>query len=82
MYDRTYRGGRVWTRERIAVAQAGSLQLELLQPVDGPSIYADWLEEHGEGLSHLNFLVDDIDGVSAALAGDGFPCIQSGRFAA
>jgi catechol 2,3-dioxygenase-like lactoylglutathione lyase family enzyme len=82
VYDRTYRGGSVWTRERIAVAQAGSLQLRLLQPVDGPSIYADWLEEHGEGPHHLSFLVDDIDGVSAALANDGFPCIQSGRFAA
>jgi 4-hydroxyphenylpyruvate dioxygenase-like putative hemolysin len=82
VYDRTYRGGSVWTRERIAVAQAGSLQLQLLQPVDGPSIYADWLEEHGEGLHHLNFLVDDIDGVSAAFAGDGFPCIQSGKFTA
>ncbi|MFW6180490.1 MAG: hypothetical protein ACOC8N_01985 [Spirochaetota bacterium] len=34
------------------------MQLELVQPVDGLSIYADWLEEHGEGLHHFNFLVD------------------------
>jgi methylmalonyl-CoA/ethylmalonyl-CoA epimerase len=25
----------------------------LLQPVDGPSIYKEWLDEHGEGLHHI-----------------------------
>ncbi len=26
---------------------------EIIQPLDGPSIYREWLEEHGEGFHHL-----------------------------
>ena len=30
-----------------------AIVVELLQPVDGPSIYKEWLDEHGEGLHHI-----------------------------
>ena len=83
VYQRTYRGRPAWSRERIALVQVGGVQLELVQPVDGPSIYADWLEEHGEGLHHFNFLVDSYEELHRAaqeLAGQGFPSIQSGMF--
>jgi catechol 2,3-dioxygenase-like lactoylglutathione lyase family enzyme len=80
VYDRKYHGQTVWAREKIALAQAGGVQLELVQPVEGPSIYRDWLEEHGEGLHHLNFLVDDVDEAARTLAEQGFVSIQSGRF--
>lgn len=82
VYSRTYQGEKIVSRERIATAQAGNLQLELLQPVVGPSIYRDWIEEHGEGLHHLNFSVDDMDAAGAALAGHGSVCIASGKFRA
>ena len=55
------------------------MQLELVQPVEGDSIYHDFLIQHGEGLHHLNFLVDDADAISEILTGEGFPCLQSGR---
>ena len=29
------------------------LVFELVQPLDGPSIYKEWLEEHGEGVQHI-----------------------------
>ena len=80
VYDRKYHGQTVWAREKIALAQAGGVQLELVQPVEGPSIYRDWLEERGEGLHHMNFLVDDVDEASNILTLQGFPSIQSGRF--
>jgi methylmalonyl-CoA/ethylmalonyl-CoA epimerase len=82
VYDRTYKGEKVSTRERIATAQVGNLQLELLQPVEGPSIYRDWILEHGEGLHHMNFSVDDMEATGVALAGQGFPCMASGKFRA
>ena len=28
------------------------LVFELVQPLDGPSIYKEFLEEHGEGVQH------------------------------
>jgi len=79
VYDRTYHGKPAWAREKIAVAQVGAVQLELVQPVEGDSIYQDFLIEHGEGLHHLNFLVDDVDETAEILAEEGFPSLQSGH---
>lgn len=36
-----------------AESHVGEIVVELLQPVDGPSIYKEWLDEHGEGLHHI-----------------------------
>ncbi|MGH9893650.1 MAG: VOC family protein, partial [bacterium] len=27
--------------------------IELVQPLDGPSVYKEWLDEHGEGVQHI-----------------------------
>lgn len=80
VYDRKYHGETVWAREKIALAQVGDVQLELVQPVEGASIYKDWLDEHGEGLHHMNFLVDDVDAAAEILTKEGFLSLQSGRF--
>ncbi len=80
VYDRKYHSKTVWARDKIALAQVGAVQLELCQPVEGDSIYRDFLMEHGEGLHHLNFLVDDVDEAAEILAKEGFPSLQSGHF--
>jgi catechol 2,3-dioxygenase-like lactoylglutathione lyase family enzyme len=80
LYDRTYYSKPAWGRERLAHAYLGDLELELVQPVEGDSVYQDWIDEHGEGLNHLKFLCDDIDEVSRLLIEQGFPSIQSGHF--
>jgi methylmalonyl-CoA/ethylmalonyl-CoA epimerase len=36
-----------------AEAHVGPIVVELLQPGEGPSIYKEWLDEHGEGLHHI-----------------------------
>jgi methylmalonyl-CoA/ethylmalonyl-CoA epimerase len=36
-----------------AETHVGEIVVELLQPMDGPSIYKEWLDEHGEGLHHI-----------------------------
>jgi catechol 2,3-dioxygenase-like lactoylglutathione lyase family enzyme len=36
-----------------AETHVGPIVVELLQPDEGPSIYKEWLEEHGEGLHHI-----------------------------
>jgi catechol 2,3-dioxygenase-like lactoylglutathione lyase family enzyme len=80
VYDRKYYGKPAWARERIALAQVGNVQLELVQAVEGPSIYGDYVKEYGEGLHHLNFLVDDVDETAEILAREGFPSLQSGKW--
>ena len=36
-----------------AETHVGPIVVELLQPVDGPSIYKEWLDARGEGLHHI-----------------------------
>src|SRR2546430_2096495 len=36
-----------------AETHVGEIVVELLQPVDGLSIYKEWLDAHGEGLYHI-----------------------------
>jgi methylmalonyl-CoA/ethylmalonyl-CoA epimerase len=54
--DMTYRGRPAEMTFRLAIAYSGSMMWELIQPLTGPSIYADFLDQHGEGLHHV--LVD------------------------
>jgi catechol 2,3-dioxygenase-like lactoylglutathione lyase family enzyme len=78
--ERTYMGKKSWAREKIALVQLGGIELELVQPVEGDSIYLDFLEKHGEGLHHLQFKDEKIDEVAATLEDQGFPCVQGGHF--
>lgn len=36
-----------------AEVMVGDMCYELIQPLEGESIYKEWLEEHGEGLHHV-----------------------------
>jgi catechol 2,3-dioxygenase-like lactoylglutathione lyase family enzyme len=79
VYGRTYHGRAAWSRERICHARVGGFEFELMQPVDGPSLYRDFLEERGEGIHHLQFLVDDLDEAVRILTEEhGFASLQSG----
>lgn len=40
---------------KFAYAKVGSITLELVETVEGRTIYQEFLEEHGEGLHHLGF---------------------------
>jgi methylmalonyl-CoA/ethylmalonyl-CoA epimerase len=83
VYDYKYHGKPAWARAKIAITMVGPVMLELMEHIDGDTIYPDWLMEHGEGLHHLNFLVDsadDVDRTAEILANEGFPSLQSGRF--
>ena len=46
---------------RGSIAQMGSVEFELLQPVSGDSIQAEFLEKRGEGVIHLCAHTDDLD---------------------
>ncbi|MCL5994934.1 MAG: VOC family protein [Chloroflexi bacterium] len=40
---------------RLAFADLGSVELELIEPLAGPSIWQDFLDQHGEGIHHIRF---------------------------
>ncbi len=62
--------GRPW-KIKVAFANLGPLQLELIQPVEGRVFQSRFLEEHGEGIHHLGFYADDVDGEAANLVKQG-----------
>jgi catechol 2,3-dioxygenase-like lactoylglutathione lyase family enzyme len=64
---------------RIRFAQNRPVQLQLVQPGQGGSIYRDFLEKNGEGVFHLGFVVPNIDAAEAAAKGMGLAVISSGR---
>lgn len=56
---------------RLTYLDAGNAYLQLVEPLDADSPLADWLNEHGEGLHHICFGVDDVSAAIAALSDDG-----------
>jgi catechol 2,3-dioxygenase-like lactoylglutathione lyase family enzyme len=63
----------------IRCAQIGPVQLQLIQPGAGKSLYRDHLEQNGEGVYHLGFVVDDIESSEQAVRDMGLKVISSGR---
>lgn len=63
----------------ISLAYAGDLQLELIQPVAGSSIYSEFLATHGPGLHHGCWETEDLDATLRAAAD--LEVVQSGSMA-
>ena len=73
-----YHGEPARFRTRQGFADLGSVELELIQPLDGHSIWADFLAERGPGIHHLRFNVPDHQGVTAYLKTNGLAPTQEG----
>lgn len=75
-----YRGSTTPARAKLAFFELGALQLELIEPVDGPSTWRDFLEAKGEGVHHLAFAVDGMDRVIDNLGQSGGTLEQRGDY--
>ncbi|MCX6089947.1 MAG: VOC family protein [Candidatus Atribacteria bacterium] len=66
----------------IAVTWVGDIQVELVQPVKGPSIYWEFLNKKGEGIHHIKEYVkdEDMETVLNEYKQKGIGVIQSGKF--
>jgi methylmalonyl-CoA/ethylmalonyl-CoA epimerase len=76
--QRAYHGQPGDFTYRQAFADLGSVELEIIQPLSGPSIWADFLEKHGEGIHHIRFNTFDLAPVSEHLARLGIEVAMSG----
>ena len=75
----TFRGKEQGYTMKLAIAQLGPVMYELIEPVEGPTSYHEFLDEHGEGLHHLGYFVEDIDAEIKNMESKGFALLQSGR---
>ena len=59
--DALVHGRRRSFSARYGFIPLGNTDIELIQPLEGESPYTEFLDEHGEGVHHLAFVVDSID---------------------
>jgi methylmalonyl-CoA/ethylmalonyl-CoA epimerase len=56
---------------------ANKLDVEFISPIEGNSIYKEFLGKIGEGFHHIAFQVDDLDAETAKLVAKSVPVITS-----
>ncbi len=47
-------------RMRVALGNVGAMRIELIQPLEGDTVYAEFVEEHGYGVHHVGVLTDSM----------------------
>ena len=72
-------GREVTFRGRMATAQAGRVQVELIQIVEGENIHTEFLASHGEGIHHVGFFVSDLEERLTAAREAGIGILERGR---
>lgn len=81
--DQTYRGEPSPYSMRIGLASTGTSRWEVIQPLEGRTIYRDWIDEHGKTVQHVvqTCAPLDFEAKIAEFERRGFPVIQSGTWA-
>jgi Glyoxalase/Bleomycin resistance protein/Dioxygenase superfamily len=77
----TVHGENVPYSFRVAIANVGDANMELIQPLEGQSVYAEQLASVGPGFHHTCFIYPSFEAVRRArdvLAAQGREMIQSG----
>ena len=64
---------------KIKCVQIGPVQLQLVEPGKGDSLYRDHLEDKGEGVFHIGFEVNDIGKTDTEIEALGLNVLSSGR---
>jgi methylmalonyl-CoA/ethylmalonyl-CoA epimerase len=72
-----YRGAPTAFSSRLALNEQ-SPQLELIQPLQGPSAHQEWLETRGEGPHHVGIIVDSVADAIDQMAAIGYEAVQTG----
>jgi hypothetical protein len=71
--DQTYRGAPSQADVSIAMAFAGHMQIELIQPKDGhPSVYRETINKRGYGFHHVGIACTDVDAEIAMYESRGY----------
>jgi methylmalonyl-CoA/ethylmalonyl-CoA epimerase len=73
---REYRGAPAEWTLKLALNDRNP-QYELIEPLDGPSIHAEWLAERGEGFQHVAYAVESVAVVTEEMKAAGHPVVAS-----
>jgi methylmalonyl-CoA/ethylmalonyl-CoA epimerase len=76
--EMSYHGQPAEYKMRIALSYLGPLRIELIEPLEGDTVYADFVKEHGYGVHHFGILVQDMDAAVADAKSAGLEMIMDG----
>jgi methylmalonyl-CoA/ethylmalonyl-CoA epimerase len=74
----TYQGHPSDYKMRVALSYLGPMRVELIEMVEGDTVYADFVEEHGYGVHHFGVLVEDMEAAIAEAEVAGLMMTQDG----
>ena len=78
--EMTYHGKKSEYAMRLALSNdVKGMQIELIQPLKGPSIYHDFIESRGYGFHHFGVACDNVEEEIKVLETAGFKAIQEGK---
>lgn len=75
---------------RIGLANVGPMRIELIQPLEGDTVYGEYIARHGYGVQHLGVLTEDMEksladaeaaGLKMTMDGSGFGLDGDGHYA-
>lgn len=75
-----YRGEPTNAQAKLAFFDMGQVQIELIEPLDGPSTWKEFLENKGEGVHHIAFQIKNTPDVVTYLDNQGIPLVQQGHY--
>ena len=80
--DQTYKGKPCEFALKVCFAKSGNMIWELMEPLWGPSIFADFLKEHGTALHHVAYDCNNAPWEERIkeLESRGFQKVQSGSW--
>jgi hypothetical protein len=86
----TYYGKPTEYKMRVALSYFGPMRVELIEMLEGETVYADFVAEHGYGVHHFGVLVDSMEvaleeadaaGIKMIMDGSGFGLEGDGHYA-
>jgi methylmalonyl-CoA/ethylmalonyl-CoA epimerase len=86
----SYRGKPSEYKMRVALSYLGPMRIELIEMVEGDTVYAEFVQEHGYGVHHFGVLVENMEeavaeaeaaGLRMTMDGAGFGRDGDGHYA-
>lgn len=74
----TYHGKPSEYKMRVALANIGPLRIELIEMLEGDTVYAEFVKKHGYGVHHFGILVEDIEAAMAQAKDAGWTVTMDG----
>ncbi|RKX85862.1 MAG: hypothetical protein DRP57_02855 [Spirochaetes bacterium] len=74
----TIRGKEAEYKMKVGLSYFGDMRVELIEPLEGDTLYKEFVEKHGYGVQHLGFLVDNMEEAIKTAEEAGFRMIMDG----